>query len=205
MLTFFRSSVAKIGFAQAPARIKLGLMRPGASSSILRAYYSDKSSSGSATTIKGIEEQINDIDLNLTPEQRERVDGLKKSFHGKGRSLYWNVPTVEELEKLNSGMTYTTHVPSNAEALIDWALTHIPERGGYRGSRRKGRMSRKWKQKRENDRKMKAGKLAGMERRQAKAKRQRELVAHYKSLAAQMAEGATVDAKLNSYIPPGEN
>jgi hypothetical protein len=35
------------------------------------------------------------------------------------------------------------NIPPNADALIDYALSHIPERGGPRGTRKKKRLARK--------------------------------------------------------------
>ena len=97
-----------------------------------------------------IEEILSSIDTTLTSEQREHVDKLKKQIRGgpnSPRSLYRDVARPDEL--VGEG-NFFPRLADNAESLIDYALSFIPRKDGYRGSRRKKRMSSKLDNKREN-------------------------------------------------------
>jgi hypothetical protein len=85
------------------------------------------------------------IDTTLTPRQRQHVDHLKDQYKGKTapRSVYRDVPTRAEIKEHSLDANYSPKMAANAEALIDWALSHIPERGGKRASREKKRIARK--------------------------------------------------------------
>ena len=97
------------------------------------------------------------------------------------RSLYRDVPTQEELEAIKFTGNFVPKIAPNAEELIDWALSHIPERAGPRRSRRAKRMALKWKIKRENDARRKAENVAALARKHAKMKMHREKAQHYRA------------------------
>lgn len=93
----------------------------------------------------------NSIDTTLTAEQQEYVAKLKKKIKGgvnSRRSLYRDVPLPEEVRGLGNFMP---RIADNAEALIDYALSHVPPRAGPRRSRRKKRMELRWSTKRKYD------------------------------------------------------
>lgn len=95
-----------------------------------------------------VEEIAASIDTTLTPEQKIYVDKLKKKIRGgplSVRSTHRDVPTADEIKAVGN---YMPRMAENAEALIDYALSHVPERGGYRGSRQKKRMELKFATKR---------------------------------------------------------
>ena len=52
------------------------------------------------------------------------------NFCYKTTAIYRDVPTLDEIkaEAHTSDPNHTTKIADNAEALIDWALSHIPER-----------------------------------------------------------------------------
>ena len=80
------------------------------------------------------------IDTTLTAEQQAYVNALKHKMKGAGKkSPYRDVPSPAELAAHN--YAFPPFVPPNAEALIDWALSHVPKRDGPRGSRLKKRMA----------------------------------------------------------------
>lgn len=85
------------------------------------------------------DEVLSSINTTLTPEQRERVEALKKTARGTStvRSLYRDVPTPSELTSTGN---FISRVPDNAAELIDYALTFVPPRTGARNSRRRKRM-----------------------------------------------------------------
>jgi hypothetical protein len=93
----------------------------------------------------------------------------------------------------------------NAEQLIDYALSFIPKRDGPRGSRQKKRMAHKWEIKRRNDARRKQETHHAIMRKQAKAKKDRELAKKYREQARAMragsgsaaAGGDSTDAKQN--------
>ena len=55
-------------------------------------------------------------------------------------ALYRDVPRPEEIEGVGNFMP---KMADNAEALIDWALSHIPKRAGPRRSRHKKRVAQR--------------------------------------------------------------
>ena len=84
------------------------------------------------------------IDTTLTPEQQIYVDGLKKKMQGGAnskRSPYTSIPLREDLQP-NS--PFPPYIPDNAQALIDYALSHIPKRDGPRGTRKMKRMAKRF-------------------------------------------------------------
>jgi hypothetical protein len=86
---------------------------------------------------------IASIDTTLTPEQKVYVEKLKKKMKGAGtkRSPYRDVPLLSELMP-NS--PFPPLIPDNAQALIDYALSVVPVRGGKRGTRKKKRMAKRF-------------------------------------------------------------
>jgi hypothetical protein len=128
---------------------------------------------------------LEEVDTTLTPEQQKYVDELKQKYlksSGSKYSPYRDVPSVEEQEKFPN-MQYRPYIPENAEALIDWALSHVPERGGYRGTRAKKRMAHRWEQKRRNDAHRKTGELKSHHRRHERFAYQNDLAAMYRTQA----------------------
>lgn len=94
--------------------------------------------------LKNIEELVKKIDTTLTPEQQAYVDSLKKRMKGKNYeknpSFFRDVPLPEELVGFNG---FKPNVPENANQLIDWALAHIPVRGGPRRTKEKKRREKR--------------------------------------------------------------
>ena len=138
---------------------------------------------------ESMEEYLLSIDTTVPESKREHVDKLKKQIRGghlSKRSLYREVPTQEELEAIKSTGNFLPRIAPNAEELIDWALSHIPERAGPRRSRRAKRMARKWQIKRENDARRKKETVAALARKQARMKMHREKANHYRELGAQL-------------------
>ena len=145
---------------------------------------------------RSIEEVLRDIDTTLTPEQRAHVDGLKKQIRGgpnAPRSLYRDVATPDEL--VGEG-NFFPRLADNAEALIDYALSHIPKRDGYRGSRRKKRMAARHTIKVANDKRRKEETAAAVLRKHAKAKKDRELAKSYRAQAATLRQIADLRAEV---------
>lgn len=100
---------------------------------------------------KSLDNWLASIDTSLTPEQQEKVARLKHKMvgagpkgHGPIRSLYREVPRPEEIQ---GSQNYMPKIPPNAQELIDYALSHIPERDGPRRNREKKRMTQRWEQK----------------------------------------------------------
>ena len=117
-----------------------------------RNFATERHKSGTATEKpnRSIEEILSSIDTTLTSEQQEHVNKLKKQIRGgpnAPRSLYRDVAKPDEL--VGEG-NFFPRLADNAESLIDYALSFIPKKDGYRGSRRKKRMSSKLEIKREN-------------------------------------------------------
>ena len=138
---------------------------------------------------ESMEEYLLSIDTTVPESKREHVDKLKKQIRGghlSKRSLYREVPSQEELESIKSTGNFLPRIAPNAEELIDWALSHIPERAGPRRSRRAKRMALKWKIKRENDARRKKENVAALARKQARMKMHREKANHYRELGTQL-------------------
>jgi len=94
-----------------------------------------------------IDEFIRNIDTTLTPEQQARVDKIKQSFAGPKakRSLYRDVATPNEMAKLEYD-GFPAKTTENAQKLIDYALSFLPEKAGPRRSRHKKRMEKRMQQ-----------------------------------------------------------
>jgi hypothetical protein len=138
---------------------------------------------------ESVDEYLLSIDTTVPDDKRAHVEKLKKQIRGghlSKRSLYREVPTQEELEAIKFTGNFLPRIAPNAEELIDWALSHIPERAGPRRSRRAKRMALKWKIKRENDARRKKENVAALARKQAKSKMHRERAQHYRELGAQL-------------------
>lgn len=145
---------------------------------------------------RSIEEVLRGIDTTLTPEQRAHVDALKKQIRGgpnAPRSLYRDVATPDEL--VGEG-NFFPRLADNADALIDYALSHIPKKDGYRGSRRKKRMAARHETKRANDKRRKEETAASVLRKQAKAKKDRDLAKSYRAQAATLRQIAELRAEV---------
>ena len=148
------------------------------------------------------------VDTTLTPGQRERVERLKEKFlHGASgkHSPYRNVPTQAEQDSIPNSLQYRPFVPGNADALIDWALSHVPERAGKRGTRRAKRMAQKWELKRKNDAYRKEGEQKSRERKAAKALKQRELGRLYRTLGAELREQAAAVQAVKMALDSGSH
>jgi hypothetical protein len=106
-----------------------------------------------------IEDIIAKIDTTLTPEQQAHVDKLKRKMKGKARlpSSFRDVPGVNQITGFNG---FLPNVPANAEKIIDWALAHIPVKGGARRTREKKRVALREAIRRANHAKRKAGQKA---------------------------------------------
>ena len=118
--------------------------------SLSRNFATERQKSGTEKPNRSIEEILSSIDTTLTSEQQEHVDKLKKQIRGgpnAPRSLYRDVAKPDEL--VGEG-NFFPRLADNAESLIDYALSFIPRKDGYRGSRRKKRMASKLEIKREN-------------------------------------------------------
>lgn len=74
-------------------------------------------------------------------------------------------------------------IAENADALIDYALSHLPEKGGYRGSRKKKRMALRFKNKEFQDKRRKAETIKAKLVKDQKAKVVRAKVKEYKLMA----------------------
>eukprot|EP01033_Poteriospumella_lacustris_P009067 gene9067-6517_t len=88
------------------------------------------------------DEYLANINTTLTPEQKEYVDKIKHQYKGAAArpSPYRDVPKPHELGNLGN---MRPHLADNAEALVDWALSHVPKRDGPRRSRQKKRGEQK--------------------------------------------------------------
>jgi len=143
----------------------------------------------SARPMLKFKEMLSDINTDLTAEQAAAVEELKKKYiHGPSgkRSMYRDVPTLDEQDSIPDSLQYRPYIPDNAQDLIDWALSHVPPRKGKRGSRRAKRMAQKWEAKRKNDAWRKEGERRSLERKHEKAKRQNEMAAMYRQMAREI-------------------
>lgn len=111
-----------------------------------------------------IEDIIAKIDTTLTPEQQAHVDKLKRKMKGKSQlpSPYRDVPAVNQITGFNG---FLPNVPANADKIIDWALAHIPVKGGARRTREKKRIALREAIRRANHAKRRAGEKAAHARR----------------------------------------
>ena len=100
--------------------------------------------------------------------------------------MYRDVPTQEEIEAIKFQGNFLPKIAPNAEELIDWALSHVPERAGPRRSRRAKRMLRKWEIKRADDARRKSERVAALARKQAKRVAHRERANQYRLEAARL-------------------
>lgn len=130
-----------------------------------------------------IDELVKTIDTKLTPEQQEYVETLKKKIKGgpnSPRSLYRDVPRPEEITGIGN---FLPKIADNAQELIDFALSHIPKKDGPRRSRFKQRLALKALAKKKQDDIRKEQTIAAKLRHDAKLKKHRLLVQHYKQEA----------------------
>lgn len=137
-----------------------------------RAFSAQSDSGG----IENIDEYLRTLDTSLTDEQKAYVASIKHKIKGgpkSPRSLYRDVPMPHEIRGVGNLLP---KIPENAEALIDYALSHIPRRAGPRRSRRKKRMEARHEQRRENHRRRKEGERRSYERKLAKRARIRQEV-----------------------------
>jgi hypothetical protein len=110
--------------------------------------------------------------------------------------LYRDVARPDEL--VGEGNFYPK-LAENAEDLISYALSFIPKRDGPRRSRQKKRMEHKWEIKRRNDARRKSETHKAIMRKQAKAKKDRELAKKYREQAAALrAQAAAPTSSSNS-------
>jgi hypothetical protein len=89
------------------------------------------------------DDYVSKIDTTLTEEQIAFVNNIKRQIKGgpkSPRSPYRDVPKPHELGSLGN---MQPDLADNAEALIDWALSHAPKKAGPRKSRHKKRMARR--------------------------------------------------------------
>jgi len=133
---------------------------------------------------RSVSEIAASIDTTLTSEQKEYVATIRRKIRGGDRtprSLYREVPLPHEI-KGDGG--FMPNIPPNADALIDYALSHIPVRGGPRGTRRKKRLARKAEAIKKINDKKKEGQKNAIERKQAKLRRIRLEVKQVREQAA---------------------
>lgn len=138
-----------------------------------------------------LNEYVKSIDTKLSPEKRAHVERLKRQIKGgpnSPRSIYRDIPTAEEVDKYFS--ENPPFIPDNAEALIDYALSLVPERAGKRGSRRKRRFELRSLAKQKQVREMKQCRREAGLKKQARSKKQRQLVRLYKDMTEAVAAGA---------------
>lgn len=142
---------------------------------------------------KSVEQLAVELDTTLTPEALERANKLKKSIRGGAnskRSLYREVPNAEEMELINAeAAKFSNYVPKqapNAEAIITYALSLVPERGGPRRSRHKKRMEHRRVQISKESKKRQRENRKAQLAKQAKAKKLNDKVKEYKELAKQI-------------------
>lgn len=136
-----------------------------------------------------LDDYLLSIDTTIPEEKLAHVEALKKSIkggHRSERSLYRDVPTQEELEAIKFQGNFLPKIAPNAEALIDWALSHVPERAGRRGTRKAKRMLRRGEIKRADDARRKTERVAAIARKQAKLNAHREKANKYRLEAARL-------------------
>lgn len=124
-----------------------------------------------------IDEFLQNIDTTLTEEQQAKVERIKKKIKGPHakRSFYRDVPTFEELDRMKK-QPLPVKLASNAEKLIDFALSFLPEKTGPRRTRHKKRMMHRWQQTINDHARRKQETKAAVARRLEKQRKQRELV-----------------------------
>mmetsp|Transcript_21937 Transcript_21937/g.19958 ORF Transcript_21937/g.19958 Transcript_21937/m.19958 type:complete len:196 (+) Transcript_21937:95-682(+) len=132
-----------------------------------------------------VEEYVKSIDTTLTKEQQEYVDQIKKKIIGtsRARSPYRNVPLPEERDQ---DSVLVSMYPPNADALIDYALSHIPRRGGPRRSNAKKRYFNKLEVTRWQHAKKKDELRDAAKRKLEKRKKQNILIQQYKLQAKEI-------------------
>lgn len=147
-------------------------------------------------------EMLAELDTTLSPEERARVERLKTKYifgpNEHKRTPYRNVPTTEEQDATPDDQQYRTYVPPNAEEIIDWALSHIPDREGKRGTRRAKRFSHRHELRRKNAAWRRQGEQRSIERKMEKRAKQRELANIYREMAAEMRMSAEGDSGAES-------
>lgn len=116
-------------------------------------------------------------------------------FHFLPAALYRDVATLDEL--VGEG-NFFPRLADNAESLVDYALSFIPKKDGYRGSRRKKRMASKMEIKLANCKTRKIQSTAANLRKQATRKKDNELAKAYRRRAAEMRQAAAA-------IPQSQN
>eukprot|EP01039_Chlorochromonas_danica_P001939 gene1939-2117_t len=196
-MSFGRSVVFLSLSAGRNAHRTVSALRPSASMTIGRQMLSASSSvRAMATSAKkqdevvheeDLDEIVSKLDLTLTPEQKAYVEGLKKIMKGahSPHSIYRDVPYPEEI--VTEG-NFLPKMAPNPEALIDWALSHIPKRDGPRGTRQKKRMAKRAAQRVANHARRKAEQVASKLRRDAKLKRIRTEIKAIRAEAEQIAK-----------------
>lgn len=129
----------------------------------------------SYSELEAIEDLPEKIDTSLTPEQQAHVAMLKKQLKGAAMkpSPYRDVPKPHEIKE-NSG--FLPNIPPNAEELIDWALAHIPAKGGSTNSRWRKRHALRLAITRFNHRQRKEQTKAAVQRKLARGRRIKEEV-----------------------------
>jgi hypothetical protein len=143
----------------------------------------------SVEDFESLDDYLMSIDTSFPEEKRAHVEALKKQIKGghlSKRSLYRDVPTPEELEAIKFQGNFLPKIAPNAEALIDWALSHVPERAGPRRNRRAKRMANKWRIKRADDARRKNEKVAALARDEAKRQAHRAKANEYRMEGARL-------------------
>jgi hypothetical protein len=137
-----------------------------------------------------IEEYAQTMDTTIPPEKQAHVDKLKKQIRGGSskslHSLYREVPTPEEMDQLTIPGNFVPKIAINAREIIDFALSHIPEKGGPRRTKHKKRMALKWKNKEAEDARRKKEKQAARLRKHQILKKGRDLVRAMKKEARKL-------------------
>eukprot|EP01031_Cornospumella_fuschlensis_P032954 gene32954-39856_t len=180
------SSVGRLVAANAPTKApapmsSMLLKTAPTACNLLTARYFSRSSKENKWIHDKVDEDISmddlvkSIDTTLTPEQQAYVNSLKKKMKGgKGeRSLYRDVPRPEEVQGLGNFMP---KMADNADALIDWALSHIPKKTGPRRSRHKKRVLARETQRRAHAAQRKQQEVLAKLHKDAKLKRVRQAV-----------------------------
>lgn len=150
-------------------------------------FSSSTTGTGSSKPPQSIAELARSIDTTLSPEQKAYVDTLRKQIRGgpnTPRSLYRDVPRPEEVTGVGN---FLPQIADDAEALIDFALSHIPRKAGPRRSREKQRRRLKFVAKKKQDDLRKEQTVAAKLKHDQKLKKSRALVRHYKEEGARLA------------------
>ena len=152
-----------------------------------------------------IEDYARTMDTTIPPEKQAHVDKLKKLIRGGSksvRSLYREVPTPEEMDQLTIPGNFVPKIAPNAREIIDFALMHIPEKGGPRRSKHKKRMALKWKNKEVEDARRKKEQMAAREKRHRVLKKHRALVREVKKEARKLYwPDGTAKSLPKGYVP----